>query len=402
MLLDNQSKWKSFKVVALISAVIILFLVGYDKYFGGAVADSTADSTEVVSSESDEYTIPDEVNQLMINSDDLESVDQAKVDALGSLNPNKTDSTEIQYSGWIPSWGYSDGIESLDRDPELFDVIMPVWYGAVSSGALVDRRPANTTALLSYAAANNVLVIPSIAMFDADLMKEILSGQSLDDHVNAIVNEVVINGYDGIDLDYESTYEEDADAYELFLQKLYTNLDARNKILSVTVLAQWGDDVVYTGLKQTRKVQDWKMINKYSHQVRIMAYDFTSSGATVAGPIGPINWQRQVLDYAVEKFDRDKIWLGVHLYGYAWSEEGYYSSYTYDDMPEILARATYQEFNEILREGYAEYPCGTNSCKIYYQTPEGVAARSTLATEYGIAGVAYWRLGGDGGILDGE
>lgn len=378
-MLDNKSKWKSVKVVALLSAVIILSLIGYDKYLGNSNTTTTDPiaSSEEIDDQGGTYKIPEEVNQLMIDAEEIESSDTDSSQTFNELNDTET--TEIKYSGWIPSWGYSDGMDSLYRNPELFDVIMPVWYGTVASGALVDRRPANTSELLSYAGRYEVAVIPSIAMFDADLMQEILSGQSLDDHVNAIVNEVMTNNYDGIDLDYESTYVEDAAAFELFLQKLYTNLDARNKILSVTVLAQWGDDVVYTGLKQTRQVQDWGMINKYSHQVRIMAYDFTSSGSSVAGPIGPINWQRQVLDYAVEKFDANKVWLGVHLYSYAWSEDGYYSSYTYDDMPEILDGATYQAFNAILKEGYAEYPCGGNTCKIYYQTPAGVAARSTLA-----------------------
>jgi len=35
----------------------------------------------------------------------------------------------------------------------------------------------------------------------------------------------------------------------------------------------------------------------------------------------------------------------------------------------------------------------------YFQTPKGVEMRRDIAKEYGIAGVAYWRLGGELDIL---
>ena len=50
--------------------------------------------------------------------------------------------------------------------------------------------------------------MPTVSLFDADILKEILN-QHLDEHVDAIANVVKENNYDGIDIDYESTYLDD-------------------------------------------------------------------------------------------------------------------------------------------------------------------------------------------------
>lgn len=385
----------SIKIVLITSGVIILSLFAYDKY---TTQQEEAQSVQQPEVEEQPYQIPAYIQEIL----DGAQVDNSETRESEEQEYQVPASHKLQQSGWIPSWGYSQGLASLTTNARDFSTVMPVWYSVKNDGSLIDKRPANIFGLTNVTRDYDIRLIPSVALFDADLLKEVLEGQSLFDHVDFIVSEVVNNGYDGIDIDYESTYEEDGEAFETFIKLLGNRLKDKGKILSITVLSQWGDDVVYSGLKQTRKVQDWDMIAKYAHEVRIMTYDYTSSGSTKPGPIGPIDWQKDVLDYAVTKFDRDKIWLGIHLYGYSWNSVGLVGAYTYDDIPTLLQNEIKREYSYIYEEGYAEYLCGGDTCKIYYQSPAGVKARLELAKDYGLAGVAYWRLGEDGALLTGQ
>jgi Predicted glycosyl hydrolase len=47
-----------------------------------------------------------------------------------------------------------------------------------------------------------------------------------------------------------------------------------------------------------------------------MAYDYTSASTLYPGPIGPLNWIEQVMQYALTKAEPQKFVLGVHLYSY--------------------------------------------------------------------------------------
>lgn len=399
---NSKKTITTFISLLLICTLIILSILYIDKRVNPKVTDKTAETSQ------EEYTgvlTLEQAKEAISYNTDNSTNTQSNDSSANSQATEATDTTNINYlpvsqSAWLPSWANSQGLDAISQEYVDLEYVMPVWYGVNKDGTLVDRKPSGYQQLSSLAQTKNFKIVPSIAMFDAPLFSEILSGQSLQTHVNSIVDEVNSNNYAGIDLDYEAINLADKANFEEFIKLLSSELHKTNKILSVTVLSQWGDDIIYTGLRETRQVQDWEFLNTYVDQIRIMSYDYTSSSATIAGPIGPINWQYQILEYAVSKIDRSKIWLGVHLYGYVWNESGFVKSTVAQDIPAILETANTQQHSEILEEGYAEYPCGTQTCTIYYQDDLGVEARYRLAQEFGIAGVAYWRLGQNESLLN--
>lgn len=340
-----------------------------------------------------------------------------------TYNPNH----EITYSGWIPNWATQVGFSSLKKFSKNFDSVSPVWYEVNEDGTLLDKRPTNAQDIQDFTEANDIKLIPTIAMFDHELIAKVLRDQeNLDRHVEKILYEVEKNNYDGIDLDYESTELEDKDLFFEFLEKLSDGLHDNNRQLVVTVLAKWGDDVDYPSLPQTREVQDWSKIAEYADEIRIMAYDYTFSKAFYPGPIAPIDWDEEILNYAVTKLPRNKIVLGIPIYSYEWwqdSEEttdnllfmpyyflnnnnnpGQARSYDYITVENILRKysgekESYQS-EEIFR--YSAYNSKTKKNEnrvLIYMTREDVKAREDLAQKYNIKGVAYWRLGNENGLL---
>jgi len=412
----NKPSSKPIKPTTLLLTIIPFILMGsiiltiyiIDKHYRTPTKTDSSIKVNTKPTNTIDSTLTPSQTQSWLNKEPEKTNDKPIVNE--TSNPTNTQeklpttsNIPISQSAWLPSWAQSTGINSISQPYTQFSYVMPVWYSVNTDGSLINRKPSNYQTLFTLAQNKNFEIVPSIGMFDADILSTILNGNSLDNHVSQIIIELNKYNYAGIDIDYEMTYLKDKDKWEEFIKKLSTSLHDNDKILSVTVLPKWGEDVVYTGLVETREVQDWEYLNTYADQIRIMSYNYTSTSSSIAGPIAPIDWHEDIIQYALTKINRNKIWLGVHLYGYSWNENGFLTSTVAEDIPAILEKATFQQYSDIIEEGYAEYPCGTNnnlSCKIYYQTDQGVEARYKLAQSYGLGGVAYWRLGQDLELLN--
>ena len=343
------------------------------------------------------------VNDLELEETEIDkSIDSFPT--IESDNEEEEDEKEyfIKESGWIPNWGFDLGMESLENNRGIIDTVNPVLYSVDSRGNVVSRgvSNANIERLLDYCRNNSIRVIPTIGSFDYDAMRTAFSSnESYKGHINTIVSEIDRYGFDGIDLDYEMINIDQKEFFLNFLRDLKNELDSRNKVLSVTVFPQW-ENGIYTDHQDTRAVQDYSVIGDIADEVRIMTYDYTLQTSKEPGPIAPINWMRDVLDYAIKYIPKEKIWLGIHLYGYQWSRDRTVA-FTYTTTESAIINSGINNiFREDIGEGYAEFTCdGDFLCKAYFQTPRGVQIRRDIAREYGIAGVSYWRLGGEVDIL---
>jgi spore germination protein YaaH len=353
-----------------------------------------------------------------------------------SSNTNKVAAKEKEnqflIAGWIPDWGTAAGLATVKNNADFLDSISPVWYEAKPDGSLKNNEPKNKAEIINEIRTRNMELLPSIASFDHEILTPLLQNQAnLDRHVNDILNLVKTNSYDGIDIDYESTKLTDKDKFFEFLQKLSKGLKQDQKRLSVAVLPQWGESD-YPSFRETRQVQDWSEIAKYADEIRIMTYDYTSGGSQYLGPIAPLDWQEAVIKYGLTKVDKSKLSLGVHLYSYEkWIDvkdpsknPGFDDpslrfetdfrktgqskvtsrSYTFETVSRVLkdyqgTKAQYQG-EEIYRYSKPNNDTGVLENRILvYIDQKGVQARIDLAKKYGLKGVSFWRLGGEGELL---
>jgi spore germination protein YaaH len=345
----------------------------------------------------------------------------SQVEGAVAPSPTVRKDYQLELAAWIPDWATASGFESLKTKTEIITTISPVWYEVNPDGSLKRKLPANSQEILKFSKDHKVKVVPAIAMFDHDLFSLVLeTPANFQNHVAAIMSEVNNNGYDGIDLDYESTKLIDKDLYFQFLITLAKQLHSAGKTLELSVLAKWTDDLVYPSLPETRQVQDWTELGKIADEIRIMAYDYTSASAKYPGPIAPVSWVEDVLKYAVTKLDPAKISLGVPLYSYEWSsdtqtpffqpdfmanataESVKAASYNFDTVSKII---TMNKGETLDFEGeklfmYKQQSGAVTSYRmLIYMDQNGIAQREALAKKYGLKGVVFWRLGGDGKLL---
>jgi len=322
--------------------------------------------------------------------------------------------TEEYQTAWIPNWAFDTGFESLKKNKSKFDSISPVWFKVSEEGDLNQDTRHNDQEFMDFCRDNDIELIPSIPIFDPDIVSKVLN-ERLDQHVNEIVYEVKEGGYDGIDIDYEATYSDDSDLFLEFIKQLSIKLHSNDRVLSLTVLSKWTDEEIYGWLPETRKVQDWRKLDKYIDELRIMAYDYSSQNSYIPGPMSPIYWDDMILSYATDKVSSEKIVLALPIYGYSFridersdigssifeggekfGSERRVLAYTYE---EIIGIGDEFEFDYSYNDFYGElvinYNDGVYDRELYILDDEAIRARKKLAEKYGIKGISYWRLGGD-------
>ena len=215
--------------------------------------------------------------------------------------------SDFKSIAWIPEWGMTEGLTTLTNNPKLYTSVSPVWFWPSADGTLRTLQSFNNQELITFCRNNGITIIPSIQIEndDVEVVSSILN-ESVDQHIDSIVNVVVQNGYDGIDLDYEITYLKDKDALISFLTNLRDRLHEHGKILSFTVLPQWGDNITYGYRPETHVAQDWKQIGEIVDEFRIMSYDYRTRGNAIPGPIAPQSWYLAILRYAQANVSNEK------------------------------------------------------------------------------------------------
>ncbi len=345
---------------------------------------------------------------------------QLEIEELQKVDRSQT--SDIYVTGWIPDWDLKDGLTTLKAQQNSFDSISPFWLLPQEDGTIKEVLNNANPEILSFAKKNNIKIIPTVPLFDFELLSKILNNkESFERHINEILNRVDKYDYDGIDLDYEATSLSDKKLFFDLLERLSGEMKSRNKTFVFTVMPKWGNELTYPSLPQTRLVQDYKMIADLVDEFRIMTYDFFGRTTTEAGPIGPLEWLERVLQYTIQEgVPRSKIVLGVHTYAYDWSDRpvapsvdlvNWYGNlaniqglepgdaYYYSALEKVMKDYELKyEFNTIWGEAVGRYIFEGKQRIVVFPTQQSIDMRKKLAKEYGIKGIAIWRVGDEGSL----
>ncbi|MUH45776.1 MAG: hypothetical protein F2793_04615 [Actinobacteria bacterium] len=357
-------------------------------------------------------------------------------------------------AGWLPYWMTSPtrpaGVNSAVANADLLSDVSPFWYSAMQGGAAgvqvkVNPNFTNSAANMAWALGQlrgaGLRVVPAIADSSGKgTMAAVLANPATRSaHVADLVNTVLSNGYDGIDLDYETFAFSDGRAswaatqpnWTAFVQELGGALHAQGKSLTVTIPPPCSTTNA-CGPTEGYWVYNMTGIAPFVDHIRIMAYDFHVQGI---GAIAPMPWVRAIVAYAASVIPPEKVQIGVPTYGRSWTKRtasnGYQLSGTCPasgsaayktltsmvsttdaDIPGVLATvgvdpATVQ-WDPVAQESWVEYDKpvawtdasgASQTCTarriMWWVGPQAVLARTQLVGEFGLGGAAYWTIGGD-------
>jgi spore germination protein YaaH len=213
-----------------------------------------------------------------------------------------------------------DGIRSFMAHSSQIDLLVPTWY-QVDENGLVTGAPDPT--VLQRAKDERLPVMPIVALFNKKSFHALSSNRVAQTRMNeALIRESKLHGYTGFQFDFENIDWKDRDSLtELVKASADAMHNAGFQLTIATVpnapgypgsggFAKW----IYT---DWRGAYDLATLAKYADLICLMTYD-QHTRWTVPGPVAGWNWTIENLDFALKVVPKEKLSLGIPLYGYHW------------------------------------------------------------------------------------
>ena len=211
-------------------------------------------------------------------------------------------------------------VHSFEAHKDKIDILVPTWY-SVDAVGLVTGEP--NPVVLREAKAAHIPVLPIFALFDKDAVHKLLGDSKAQAEMNAaFVRECKENGYAGIQFDFEDILWTDRDALSALVKNSAGILHGQGLQVEIATVPNAPGHAGKTEFgrwifEEWRGAYDLKALAASVDLVCLMTYD-QHTRWTVPGPVGGWGWTTENLEYALQVVPKEKLSLGIALYGYHW------------------------------------------------------------------------------------
>jgi cellulose synthase/poly-beta-1,6-N-acetylglucosamine synthase-like glycosyltransferase/spore germination protein YaaH/peptidoglycan/xylan/chitin deacetylase (PgdA/CDA1 family) len=289
------------------------------------------------------------------------------------------------------SWD-KESLASLRQNISHINVVFPEWF-------FIDPNADTLVARIDTAALNvmnkaSIKVMPILTnnfnqTFRGDVVHRIFTDKAKKDRlIGDLIKALKKDSLDGINIDFEELKEPKSETFVLFQKELFEKMHASGFLVTQDV-SPFNDDY------------DLNELAKYNDYICLMAYDQYSEN-TIPGPISHQKWIEAAVDQAAKKIPPKKLVLALAGFGYDW---------TLDAKGKVVSAAPvkYQDALTIARsyDGTIDFDNDSYNLHFSYGDDKGIdhevhftdaaTTFNTLrfAVEYGLSGVALWRLGSE-------
>lgn len=198
-----------------------------------------------------------------------------------------------------------------------------------------------------------------------------------------LINDIVEAGkaFDGVQIDFEQVAGDDRANFLSFLREIRSRLP-KEKIFSIALPARRSYVI---------DAYDYEEISKIADRLIIMAYDQHWS-TSMPGPIASLSWCSDIMNYSKTKIPKEKIVMGLPLYGRSWGSRNHSYSLNYLQTMNILNRKKINFKVDPQKGPYAEYK-ERSTIKIYFDNTSSLITKLSMYNINSITAVSFWRLG---------
>ena len=293
--------------------------------------------------------------------------------------------------GWhvVASAGGNDTFNSVTANAGNLNVISPTWFklcdneGGYTSFASADYvQKAHDRGLEVWALIENIEYKDSISMYE--ILSSTTTRQKL---IDSLMNDLITYGIDGINVDFEQLSMDCGEHFVEFIRELSAACRKNGKVLSVDnyVPRDFND---YYDRKEQGIVADY---------VIVMGYDEHYAGSKEAGSVASIDYVEDGIAQTVKEVPAEKVINAIPFYTRIWETTGDGISSQAVDMVTaeqfISNHGITAEWDETTCQNYGEYTSGDSRYQVWLEDADSIKVKLNVMENYGIGGVAEWRLG---------
>lgn len=290
-------------------------------------------------------------------------------------------------------WYYQSdpiGLADLEQHGEKVVFLLPYWFGVTAAGGLAEQVEEAALALIRHLNLPVLAIVHNYSSPDyGPLIHRLLTTSGLRRSlVVSILNMLRRWGFAGVNIDFQFIPPSDRPFLTQFMTELYLTLHPAGFLVTISVPAELEDNPQHP----FSGAFNYPALAAVSDRVYVLAYD---EHYTVPGPIASLDFVRSVLDYAVRVIPREKIWLGVPVYGYDWAEGARApETLSYEQAVSRARQVGAAIFYDVMvQELTYRYQVDGVAHTVWFEDVNTVAAKLNLAWQYGLPGVGFWRLG---------
>lgn len=277
-------------------------------------------------------------------------------------------------------------VESLKQHPSQLDINADFAFRLLPDATFVGRTSVNALRESNTRRISTLVLFHNFngTIFDPQPLRAILSSPTLQRQSIQNILESLPGGVAGVHIDFEAVEAAYRVPYINFLEALRTALQARGLLLTIAVPAKRSE--------WEAPGYDFAGIGRVCDAVTIMTYDEHFSGGH-AGPIASLPWMTQALDYATGLIPRNKILVGIPVYGYDWSNQPTKMIPMRDIQTVAEKTGAKILWSDEAVEPYFYYWLGREKHTVWFENELSTKIRFGFVKSYRLRGIAIWRLG---------
>jgi spore germination protein YaaH len=316
--------------------------------------------------------------------------------------------TGLFYLGTNP-----DSVRSFFAHSKQIDLLVPTWYDLDENG-MVTGEP--DPAVLAEAHKEKLPVMPILAFFNKKGFHAFAANSAAwSSMTSAMIREAKLNGYRGFQFDFENVSYLDRDGLTAVVKFAAGELHKAGLQLSIATVPNYPGYPAGKGAFAKWIYTDWRgaydiaELAKSVDLLCLMTYD-QNTRWTMPGPVAGWQWTVDNLDYALKVVPKEKLSLGIPLYGYHWYAGGpttdkqtgeekpnQQADYINADDVDQLAKAysAKVEWDPIDHTAFFWFYRDQMREWIFYTDKHTFADRYELVKERGLEGFCSWVLGAE-------
>lgn len=322
-----------------------------------------------------------------INSDEQVNTNQIYEGEVITIENNLNSDKEVLgfYVNWLTPGANS--YDSLKENWQSIDMVAPFWYTLQTDGEIRTRYGGYQYEVDSFARNRNIQVLPLINNSQENTLM-LTDPEIRAKAVYNIVDLVQKYNFAGVNIDFELLPSWTRNSYTAFIKQLSSEMKKINKMITISVFPKIDVPLELQG------AYDYAALAPLVDRVVIMTYDkHWSTGP--AGPIAPINWVEENIQYALEYFPADKILLGVANYGYDWTG-GYGQDLSSKEALNLANKKGAEiKWHDIYQTPYFYYWENERKHEVWFENSNSLAFKLDLVNKYNLKGIGIWRLGNE-------